>query len=229
MGAWGTGLYSGDFAMDLRGTIRAVARLPFSADRLVDVLCDAEPGAARSSVDSDHTVFWLVVADQFAKRGIDSPRVRETALSIIDEGRDRAAVAARGIGEPDLPRRGLRKTRRDPDGRCAALDFTPAGNRHAASHQAAAAGEAGLGSRGFGQAAEDLPVYETGHRAGGDRPVHRRWDESGTQNPGKAHRGSGRNGRAADPLPDDTGPRDDPRRLTIRWQDRASPPARPCR
>ena len=76
MGAWGTGLYSGDFAMDLRGTIRAVARLPFSADRLVDVLCDAEPGAARSSVDSDHTVFWLVVADQFAKRGIDS---RESA------------------------------------------------------------------------------------------------------------------------------------------------------
>jgi hypothetical protein len=105
MGAWGTGLYSGDFAMDLRGTIRAVARLPFSADRLVDVLCDAEPGAARSSVDSDHTVFWLVVADQFAKRGIDSPRVRETALSIIDEGRDRAAVAALGMREPDLRRR----------------------------------------------------------------------------------------------------------------------------
>ena len=35
MGRWGTGLYSGDFAMDLRSTIRAVARLPFSADRLV--------------------------------------------------------------------------------------------------------------------------------------------------------------------------------------------------
>jgi hypothetical protein len=105
MGAWGTGLYSGDFAMDLRGTIGAVARLPFSADRVVDVLCDVEPGAARSSVDSDHTVFWLVVADQFAKRGIDSPRVRETALSIIDEGRDRAAMAALGMREPDLRRR----------------------------------------------------------------------------------------------------------------------------
>src|SRR5205814_6183713 len=105
MGAWGTGLYSGDFAMDLRGTIRAVARLPFSADRLVDVLCDAEPGAARSSVDYDHTVFWLVVADQFAKRGIDSPRARETALSIIDEGRDRGAMAALGMPEPDLRRR----------------------------------------------------------------------------------------------------------------------------
>jgi hypothetical protein len=105
MGAWGTGLYSGDFAMDLRGTIRAVARLPFSADRLVDVLCDAEPGAARSSVDSDHTVFWLVVADQFVKRGIDSPRVRETALSIIDEGRDRAAMASLGMPASDLRRR----------------------------------------------------------------------------------------------------------------------------
>jgi hypothetical protein len=105
MGAWGTGLYSGDFAMDLRGTIGAVARLPFSADRVVDVLCDVEPGAARSSDDSDHTVFWLVVADQFAKRGIDSPRARETALSIIDEGRDRAAMAALGMREPDLRRR----------------------------------------------------------------------------------------------------------------------------
>ena len=36
MGAWGTGLYSGDFATDLRGMVRAVTRLPFSADRLVD-------------------------------------------------------------------------------------------------------------------------------------------------------------------------------------------------
>lgn len=105
MGAWGTGLYSGDFATDLRNTIRAVARLPFPADRLVDVLCDCEPGAARAADDPDHTIFWLVAADQFWKRGIDSPRVRETALSIIDEGRDRATMAALGMGAADLRRR----------------------------------------------------------------------------------------------------------------------------
>ena len=84
MGAWGTGLYSGDFAMDLRGIIGAVARLPFAADHLVDVLCDTEPGAAKNLDDPDHTVFWLVTADQFWKRGIDCPRARESALSIID-------------------------------------------------------------------------------------------------------------------------------------------------
>src|SRR5436305_13665934 len=102
MGTWGTGLYSGDFAMDLRSTIGAVVRLPFSPDRLVDVLCDAEPGPARSADDPDHTVFWLVVADQFAKRGIDSFRVRETALSIIDEGSDRAMMAVLGMSQPGL-------------------------------------------------------------------------------------------------------------------------------
>jgi hypothetical protein len=105
MGAWGTGLYSGDFAMDLRGMIGAVARLPFAADHLVDVLCDTEPGAAKNIDDPDHTVFWLVTADQFWKRGIDCPRARRTALSIIDEGRDRGAMAALGMPEPDLRRR----------------------------------------------------------------------------------------------------------------------------
>src|SRR5207248_7535393 len=44
-----------------------------------------------------------------------------------------------------------------------------------------------------------------------ERHLHLRWDESGTQNPGAVYRASGRNGRAADPLPDDTGPRYDPR------------------
>src|SRR5438067_294772 len=106
MGAWGTGLYSGDFAMGLRGTIRAVARLPFPADRLIEVLCDTEAEAARNPNDSDHTVFWLVLADQFWKRGIECPRARDAALSIIDEGRDREAMAALGMPAPDLRRRG---------------------------------------------------------------------------------------------------------------------------
>jgi hypothetical protein len=105
MGAWGTGLYSGDFAMDLRGTIGAVARLPFPADHLVEVLCDTEPGAAKNIDDPDHTVFWLVTADQLWKRGIDCPRASERALSIIDEGRDHAAMAALGMRESDLRRR----------------------------------------------------------------------------------------------------------------------------
>ena len=36
MGVFGTGLYSGDFAMDLRSAIKAVSRLPFEPGRLVE-------------------------------------------------------------------------------------------------------------------------------------------------------------------------------------------------
>ena len=68
MGLWGTGLYSSDFAMDLRSTVGAVARLPFDGDRLVEILSETEPTAAGNPDDEQHTTFWLVVADQFAKR-----------------------------------------------------------------------------------------------------------------------------------------------------------------
>jgi hypothetical protein len=105
MGTWGTGLYSGDFAMDLRSTIGAVARLPFDGDRLVEILCEAEPGAANNSNDEEHTIFWLVVADQFARRAIACARVREKALTIIDGGSDLAMHAKLGMSPADLKKR----------------------------------------------------------------------------------------------------------------------------
>jgi hypothetical protein len=86
MGTWGAGLYAGDFAMDLRSTINAVAQLSFDADRLLDILCESEPEAANNPNDEDYTIFWLVVADQFAKRAIECGSVRETALRIIEAG-----------------------------------------------------------------------------------------------------------------------------------------------
>src|SRR6266404_1858654 len=97
MGTWGSGLYSGDFAMDLRSTIGAVVRLPFEPDHLVEILCNSEPGAANNSNDSDHTAFWLILADQFAKRGIVSDRVKEKALAIIDAGDDIAMLESLGM------------------------------------------------------------------------------------------------------------------------------------
>jgi len=106
VGVWGVGLYSGDFAMDLRGTVRAVARLPFDADQLVDILCQSEPGAASHPDDEDHSTFWLVVADQFAKRGIACERVRDQALEIIDTGRDLAMLAKLGMNPAGLKARG---------------------------------------------------------------------------------------------------------------------------
>jgi len=66
VGTWGAELYSADFAIDLRSTIGAVARLPFDTGRLVDIIIEAEPEAARNVDNEDHTIFWLVLADRFA-------------------------------------------------------------------------------------------------------------------------------------------------------------------
>ena len=88
MGSWGAGLYSGDFASDLRSTIRAVVRLPFEPDRLLDIVMSTEPTAALNPEDDDYSTFWLVVADRFARCGIKSDPALETALRIIDSGQD---------------------------------------------------------------------------------------------------------------------------------------------
>jgi len=106
MGVWGTGLYSGDFAKDLSSAARAVAQLPFDGERLAELLCSVEPGAANHDSDEDHTTFWLVVADQFAKRGIVSERVRQNALEIIDAGKDLAMMSRLGMDAAALKKRG---------------------------------------------------------------------------------------------------------------------------
>jgi hypothetical protein len=105
VGVWGTSLYSGDFAMDLRATIGAVVRLPFDADRLIEILCETVPSAANDPGNEEHTQFWLVLADQFAKRGIASERLRDKALRIIEDGQDTAALAKLGMKSGDLRKR----------------------------------------------------------------------------------------------------------------------------
>lgn len=106
MGAWGTGLYSGDFAKDLSSAARAVSQLPFDGDRQAELLCSVEPCAANNKQDEDHTTFWLVLADQFAKRGIASERVRQRALEIIEDGEDLAMLERRGMDAAGLKKRG---------------------------------------------------------------------------------------------------------------------------
>lgn len=105
MGVWTTGLYSGDFALDLRSTIGAIAKLPFDSDQLLDILCESERRAADRVDDPDHTTFWLVIADQFAKRGIDSKRAQKVALEIIDSKSDLANLEKLGMQAPDLRKR----------------------------------------------------------------------------------------------------------------------------
>ena len=105
MGVWGTGLYSGDFAMDLRSTVGAFVRLPFDTDRLVDILCETEPAAANDPRNEEHTTFWLVLADQFAKRGISSGRVSEKAIGIIGAAEDSAMLEKLGMNPADIRKR----------------------------------------------------------------------------------------------------------------------------
>jgi hypothetical protein len=105
MGIWGTGLYSGDFAMDLRSTISAVSRLPFDPGRLVEILCETEPTAANNRNDEEHTTFWLILADQFAKRGIAYKPVRDRALQIIDGFEDQAMLEKLGATPVDIRHR----------------------------------------------------------------------------------------------------------------------------
>lgn len=105
MGVFGAGLYSGDFAMDLRSTISAVAHLPYDGDRLIQILCETEPTAADDPDDEDHNTFWLVTADQFAKRAIICERVRDKALAIIDSGADIEMLGKLGMKPSDLKKR----------------------------------------------------------------------------------------------------------------------------
>jgi hypothetical protein len=110
MGAWGTGLYSSDMAADMRATIKSVLRLPFDEDRVVDILCDGERRAAADPGDEDHTTFWLVLADQFEKRGVAHAPTREKAIAIIDQGDDLATMERRGMKQADLRKRGAKLT-----------------------------------------------------------------------------------------------------------------------
>lgn len=105
MGVWGSGLYSGDFAADLRAAVAAVSRLPFEGDKLAEILSGIEAGAANNPNDEDHTTFWLILADQFAKRGIPSKVIRDKALEIIDTSADLAMLEKLGMKPADLKKR----------------------------------------------------------------------------------------------------------------------------
>jgi hypothetical protein len=103
VGTWGTGLYSGDFALDLRESLGAVCRLPRSGEQIVELLADLNP-AARDPDDEDYTTFWLVVADQLHRRGIRSP-AKERAIEIISKRTNLEVLAKLGMTEPDLKAR----------------------------------------------------------------------------------------------------------------------------
>lgn len=105
MGVWGTSLYSGDFALDMRSVISAATQLPFDGDRVLEILCELEPEIANNPTNEDYNSFWLVVADQFSKRGIDCPQALRKAIQIIDDGKDIADLKDLGMIDADLRKR----------------------------------------------------------------------------------------------------------------------------
>jgi hypothetical protein len=108
MGAWGAGLYSSDMAADMRAVIKSALRLPFDEDRIVEILSDCERHAAADPNDENHTTFWLVLADQFEKRGIAHAPTREKAIAIIDRGDDLMMMEKLGMKQADLRKRGAK-------------------------------------------------------------------------------------------------------------------------
>jgi hypothetical protein len=108
MGVWGAGLYSSDMATDLRASVKSVLRLPLDEDGIVDILCDGERQAANDLDNEDHTTFWLVLADQFEKRGVAHAPTREKAIAIIARGDDLVMMEKRGMKAADLRKRGAK-------------------------------------------------------------------------------------------------------------------------
>lgn len=104
MGTWGTGIYDDDFAADLKSSVALVCKVPSDGDRLTEILLEQH---GVTSEREDETTFWLVVADQFERRGIECPGVFATALSIIESGADLSRLKDQGADESFLKERAV--------------------------------------------------------------------------------------------------------------------------
>lgn len=89
VGAWGGGLYDSDFALDLKRTINGVLRAPLSDDEIVAEIWSSHGDGA---VEADALDYWLVLADQFERRGIKRQDVFERAIAIIEADEDVAVL-----------------------------------------------------------------------------------------------------------------------------------------
>jgi hypothetical protein len=105
MGLFGSGLYVGDLPWTCAPRSEPFCACHSIGDRLVEILSERETAAAHNSDDEDHTTFWLVIADQFAKRAIACERVRTKTLYIIDTGADIAMLEKLGMKPADLRKR----------------------------------------------------------------------------------------------------------------------------
>lgn len=98
MGTWGAGLYDDDGASDLKSTLSLLCKLPFNGDRLLEVIVEMH-GHEPALDDTDDTSFWLVLADQFERKGITSKKVFDMACRAIESGLDLKYLLEHGVDE----------------------------------------------------------------------------------------------------------------------------------
>ena len=104
MGAWGPGLYQDDEALDLKNTISLLSNMPADGDRILEILLANQPEPPTFDRDGG-PAFWLVVADQFERRGIRCHLACERARTAIDAGEDLRDLKAREMDDRDLRKR----------------------------------------------------------------------------------------------------------------------------
>ena len=101
MGTWGAGLYDDDTASDLRDAVKLVSKVPVSGDKLLSILRDMNQTVDVDDIDGQ--TFWLVLADQFERRGIACQEVSDTAVSLIADGRNLRSLEEHGAQANVLP------------------------------------------------------------------------------------------------------------------------------
>src|ERR1043165_632162 len=102
MGTWGPGLYTNDLGLDLRSTVKVISRLPFEDEQLTEIAIATFKEAAKNPNDEEYTSFWLVLADQFHRRGIPAQAVFNIANDIITSGQDLRVNQQLGMSRADL-------------------------------------------------------------------------------------------------------------------------------
>ena len=96
MGTWGEGLYADDEACDLRDMISLLSKMPGEGDSILELVLEHFKRDDDLSNDGS-PAFWMVMADQFAKRGIECDKAKKLALESIKTGADILDLEARGM------------------------------------------------------------------------------------------------------------------------------------
>lgn len=85
MGAWGTAIFSDDFACDVRDDYIKLLIRGKTSEEATEIVKDR---MMPESGDNDYPVFWIALAVTQWKKGRLLPQVRDTAVALIESGAD---------------------------------------------------------------------------------------------------------------------------------------------